>query len=90
MPTISLDTMGRIAVCSVGTGDRQDLMLVRIGLTAVPAAEPINCDEFKDKVRVMYCVNTQALDPRFLRIMDEMAKILALTQVFCELQPDVA
>jgi GNAT acetyltransferase-like protein len=79
-----------IVVCSVGTGDRQDLMLVRIGLTAVPAAEPINCDEFKDKVRVMYCVNTQGLNPRFLRIMDEMAKILGLTQVLCELQPDVA
>jgi hypothetical protein len=59
--------------------DRQDLMLARIGLEAVPAPEPIKCDEFKDNVRVMYCINTQQLNPRFLRIMDEMAKTMGLT-----------
>jgi N-acyl-L-homoserine lactone synthetase len=76
-----------IVLCSVGTGDRQDLMLVRIGLAPVPTAEPINCEEFKDKVRVMYCANTQELNPRFLRIMDEMATILGLTQALCKVQP---
>jgi hypothetical protein len=65
-------------------------MLARIGLTAVPAAEPINCDEFKDKVRVMYCINTLELNPRFLRIIDEMEKMLGLTQALCELPPDAA
>jgi hypothetical protein len=79
-----------IVLCSVGTGDRQDLMLVRIGLAPVPAAEPINCEEFKDKVRVMYCANTQELNPRFLRMMDEMGEILGLTEALCKLQPHVA
>ena len=65
-------------------------MLVRIGLAPVPAGEPINCEEFKDKVRVMYCANTQELNPRFLRIMGEMGKILGLTEALCKLHPHVA
>jgi Acetyltransferase (GNAT) domain len=76
-----------IVVCSAGTGDRQDLMLARIGLTAVPTTEPIKCDEFEDKVRVMCCINTQQLNPRFLRIMGEMAKTIGLTKALCEIQP---
>ena len=74
-----------MTVCSVGTGDRQDLMLARIGLTAIPAAEPINCDDFKDNVRVMYCLNAQQLNPRFLRVMVKMAKTIGLTQARCEI-----
>jgi N-acyl-L-homoserine lactone synthetase len=76
-----------IVVCSAGTGDGQDLMLARIGLSEVPTTEPINCDEFKDNVRVMYCINTQQLNPRFLRIMDEMAKTIGLTKALCKIQP---
>ena len=50
-------TVGRrgMVVCSVGTGDHQDLMLAHLGLTAVPVAQPIRCDDFNDDVRVMYC-----------------------------------
>jgi hypothetical protein len=62
-------------------------MLARIGLTAVPTTEPIKCDEFEDKVRVMCCINTQQLNPRFLRIMGEMAKTIGLTKALCEIQP---
>ena len=69
-----------IVLCSAGTGDRQDLMLARIGLAAVPVTKPIKCDKFKDTLRVMYCINTQQLNPRFLRIMDEMAKTIGLTR----------
>jgi hypothetical protein len=76
-----------IVVCSAGTGDGQDLMLARIGLAAVPTTEPIKCDEFKDDVRVMYCINTQQLNPRFRRIMDEMAKTIGLTEALCKIQP---
>ena len=78
----------KIVVCSVGTGDRQDLMLARIGLKALPAAEPINCDDFKDNVRVMYCLNTQQLNPRFLRIMIKMAKTIGFTEALCAIRPD--
>jgi hypothetical protein len=60
-------------------------MLARIGLTAVQAAQPINCDDFKDNVRVMYCLNTQQLNPRFLRIMVKMAKTIGLTEALCEI-----
>jgi N-acyl-L-homoserine lactone synthetase len=73
-----------IIVCSAGTRDRQDLMLARMGLSAVPAAEAIKCDEFKDYVRVMYCLNPQQLNPRFLRVMVKMAKIIGLTQAFSQ------
>ena len=76
-----------IVLCSAGTGDRQDLMLARIGLAEVPTTEPIKCDEFKDDVRVMYCINTQQLNPRFRRIMDEMAKTIGLTEALCKIQP---
>ena len=71
-----------IVVCSAGTGDGQDLMLARIGLAEVPTTEPIKCDEFKDHVRVMYCSNTEQLNPRFLRIMDEMAKTIGIPRRF--------
>jgi hypothetical protein len=32
-------------------------MLARIGLSAVPAAEAIKCDDFRDYLRFMYCLN---------------------------------
>jgi len=57
---IARDPGGR---CSVGTGDRQDLMLARIGLTEGRATEPTHCDDFKDDERVMYCYTTQQFNP---------------------------
>jgi hypothetical protein len=35
----------------------------------------------------MYCINTQQLNPRFRRIMDEMAKTIGLTEALCKIQP---
>ena len=72
----------KIIVCSAGTGDRQDLMLARIGLSAARAVEAITCDDFKDNVRVMYCLDTQQLNPRFLRVIIKMAKTIGLTEGF--------
>src|ERR1700688_2520847 len=43
---------------------------------------PIKGAEFHDHVRVMYCSNTQQVNPRFLRIMDEMAKTIGITGRF--------
>jgi hypothetical protein len=51
-------------------------------------AKSISCDDFKDNVRVMYCINTQQLNPRFPRIVDKMAKTIGLTPALCEIQPD--
>ena len=65
-------------MCSVGTGDQQDLMLAHIGLTAVPVAQPIRCDDFNDDVRVMHCIGTDQLNPRFRKVMDEMAKAIGV------------
>jgi hypothetical protein len=63
-------------------------MLARTGLAPVPAADPIDCDDFNDKVRMMYCRNTQELHPRFHCMMDEMAKTLRLAPTFSETQPE--
>jgi hypothetical protein len=57
-------------------------MLARIGLSAVPAAEAIKCDDFKDYLRVMYCLNPQQLNARFLRVMIKIAKTIGLTDGF--------
>jgi hypothetical protein len=64
------------------------MILTRIGLIALPAAVPIKSDDFKDNVRVMCRINTQKLNPRFLRIVDKMAKTIGLTSALCEIQPD--
>jgi hypothetical protein len=71
-----------IVVCTVGVGDQQDLMLGRIGLTAVPAVQCIRCADFNDRVRMMYCAGTQQLDRRFLRIVDNIAENLGLKAKF--------
>ena len=68
-----------MVVCSVGTGDQQDLLLSHIGLTAAPMAQPIRCDDFNDNVRVMHCIGTDDLNPRFRRVMDEMAATIGVT-----------
>jgi hypothetical protein len=67
-----------MVMCSAGTGDQQDLMLAHIGLTAVPVAQPIRCDDFNDDVRVMHCIGTDQLNPRFRKVMDEMAKTIGV------------
>jgi hypothetical protein len=67
-----------MVMCSVGTGDQQDLMLSHIGLTAVPVAQPTRCDDFNDDVRVMHCTGTDQLNPRFRKVMDEMAETIGV------------
>jgi hypothetical protein len=42
--------------------------------------DPIDCDDFNDKVRIMYCRSAQQLHPRFLRMMDDMAKTRLVTR----------
>jgi hypothetical protein len=61
-------------------------MLARIGLSAVPAAEATKCDDFKDYLRIMYCLNTHQLNPRFFRVIVKIAKTIGLTQAFCEIK----
>jgi predicted GNAT family N-acyltransferase len=68
-----------MVVCSVGTGDQQDTMLGRIGLTAIPVVQSIRCDDFNDDVRVMHCIGTDQLNPWFRRLMDEIAKTMGRT-----------
>jgi hypothetical protein len=67
-----------LVVCTVGTGDQQDLMLARIGLTPAPVTSPIRCDDFNDDVRVMYCADTDRLNVRFRKMMDVMAKAIGV------------
>lgn len=67
-----------MVVCSVGTGDQQDLMLSHIGLTAIPVTQPIRCDDFNDDVRMMHCIGTDQLNTWFRKVMDEMAKTIGV------------
>jgi hypothetical protein len=69
-----------MVVCSVGTGDLQDVMLAHIGLIAITVAQPIRCADFNDDVRVMYCLGTDQLNVRFRRIMEEMADLIGLSR----------
>jgi N-acyl-L-homoserine lactone synthetase len=66
-----------IVICSVGTADRQDLILRRIGLGTAPI-KPIACERYSDHLQVMYCTDLQQLDDRFCVLMDEMAERLEL------------
>jgi hypothetical protein len=65
-------------VCSVGTGEGQHLMLARVGLISAPTSGVIRADDYNDDVRVMYCTGLERLDPRFRRLMDDMAETLEL------------
>ena len=69
-----------IVVCAVGTGDQQDLMLARVELAAVAAAEPVKSYDYNDDVRVMYCIDPGQLNGRFRRLMDEMAKVIGVVE----------
>jgi Acetyltransferase (GNAT) domain len=73
----SVARMGMV-VCSGGTGDQQDLMLAHIGLTAIPVAQPIRCDDFNDDVRVMHCIGADQLNLPFRGLMDKMAKTIGV------------
>jgi hypothetical protein len=73
-----------MVLCSVGTGDEQDCMLARIGLTAVPGVECVASEDFNDDVRLMYCLGSHQLNARFLRIVTEMATKLS----FIAVRPD--
>lgn len=69
----------QIAVCTAGTADRQDRILTRMGLKAVPTVDVLKCDAYTDWVRVMY-FHIQNL--KFAHIMDQMAETLGLNQIF--------
>jgi Acetyltransferase (GNAT) domain len=66
-----------IVICSVGTVDRQDLMLRRIGMLNAPV-KPIVCKQYDDRLQVMYCNDLRKLDGRFRALMDEMAQLTRL------------
>lgn len=68
-----------IAICSVGTLQRQDLLLRRIGFSNAPDTKPVKCDHYGDHLQVMYCDNLQKLDRRFCKLMDEMSQVLQLS-----------
>jgi hypothetical protein len=74
-----------IAIFSAGSRNRQYLTLSRLGLKPVPGVEPIDSNEYDDVIRVMYCSNTDDLQPRFLRLMDAMEEAIGFEQLAPEL-----
>jgi Acetyltransferase (GNAT) domain len=73
-------------ICSVGRGNKQDLILARVGLATVPGLESIKSDEFNDDVGVMYCTGERPLNAPFFRIISDMVKRLALCANLPELK----
>ncbi len=71
-----------VAIFSAGSQDKQYLMLSRLGLRPVSGIEPVASAEYDDVIRVMYCTNTQQLQPRFRRMMDAMEVAIGLDQLF--------
>jgi hypothetical protein len=67
-----------VVVCSAGTRDRQDLMLRRIGLVNAPHSEPVEYEPYRDRLQVLYCLNTEKLDRRFSLLIDQMAETLLI------------
>jgi predicted GNAT family N-acyltransferase len=68
----------KIAVCSAGTEDKQDRILSRMGLKAVPTVGVLKCAAYTDLVRVLY-VHVQNL--KFVCLMDQMAEALGINQM---------
>ena len=67
------ETPRDIVLCSVGTIDRQDAMLGRIGLTELRGVNQIYCSNYEDIVRVFSCSTIDSLSPRFQRLIMKMA-----------------
>jgi hypothetical protein len=70
-----------VAIFSAGSRDKQYLMLSRLGLRPAPGIEPVASPEYDDVIRVMYCTNTEELQPRFRRMMDAMAEAIGLDRM---------
>jgi Acetyltransferase (GNAT) domain len=73
-----LKSQAELVVCCAGTGDQQDLLLGRIGLSAFSPTQTMRCDDFNDDVCVMYCTSTKRLNAHFRRLMSEMAETIGL------------
>jgi hypothetical protein len=71
-----------VAISSAGSRDKQYLMLSRLGLRPVSGVEPIASTDYDDVIRVMYCISTLDLQPRFRRMMDVMAETIGVDQIF--------
>ena len=69
-----------IVVCSAGTREGQDMMLRRIGLINATGLEPIACERYRDRLRVLCCVDPDKLDRRFRLLMDQMTETLRLKE----------
>jgi hypothetical protein len=77
-------TLRGYAICAAGTKNRQDAVLVRMGMAPVPGLAPISCEEYNDNVRILCCAQTQRLNARFAGIIDEMGKKIGLDAFFSE------
>ena len=71
------DAVGRhMVVCAVGTADGQDLILTRIGMTAVAGLAPTHVDDLDDDLRVLYTVGGESLKEYFHELMNRMARTI--------------
>jgi hypothetical protein len=75
-----------IAICSVGTADKQDMMLARLGLTILRDIEAIKDHHYEDELRIGVCLGPQTLSHSFRQMMDAMAKEIGITQRLSEIE----
>jgi hypothetical protein len=67
------DNRQGLAVCSVGTADKQAAMLSRIGLKVMENIRPIKNEHYNDALRICVCLGAETLSPSFQRLMETMA-----------------
>jgi hypothetical protein len=71
-------------ICAAGTEDRQDAILKRIGLTPVPGVDSIDCPDYRDRLSILCCSQSQKLSPTFARLMDQMDNNMKLPERLLE------
>lgn len=73
------------AICAAGTRDRQDKMLIRLGMSPVSRIGTVYCEKYCDNINVLCCSKTQHLSPLLTGLFDKMTEKMALETSFAEL-----
>jgi hypothetical protein len=75
-----------VLFCPVGTKDKQNRVLARLGLKPAPGVKPFYCETFVDTLQVMYFLPARPTVGSGI-MMDTMARTMGLAQQPYEISP---